>query len=69
MEALPDTFTPALITTTVTQHTGDYPHIEVYEPIPEIAAGPDHAHHSKPSKNTSSKLLIQFQQKNSKTPG
>ena len=42
-EALQDT--PALIAIAVTHHTGDHPHIEVYQPIPEIAAGPDHAHH------------------------
>ena len=23
----------------------DHPHVEVYQPIPEIIAGPDHAHH------------------------
>ena len=43
--ALHDTVTPALITITVTHHTGDHPHVEVYQPIPEIAAGPDHTHH------------------------
>ena len=36
--------TPALITITVTHHTGDHPHIEVYQPTPEITAGPDHTH-------------------------
>ena len=44
-EALQDTIIPALITIAMTHHTGDHPHIEVYQPIPEIAAGPDHAHH------------------------
>ena len=29
----------------MTHHTGDHPHIEVYQPIPEIIAGPDHTHH------------------------
>ena len=37
-----DTTTPALITITMTHHTGDHPHAEVYQHIPEIAAGPDH---------------------------
>ena len=44
-EALQDSITPALITIAMTHHTGDHPHVEVYQPIPEIAAGPDHAHH------------------------
>ena len=44
-EALQDTVTPALITNAMTHHTGDHPRVEVYQPIPEIAAGPDHAHH------------------------
>ena len=44
-EALQDTITPTLIAITMTHHTGDHPHIDVYQPIPEIAAGPDHAHH------------------------
>ena len=42
---LDDTTTPALIAIAMTHHTGDHPHIEVYQPIPEIAASPDHAHH------------------------
>ena len=29
----------------MTHCTGDRPHIEVYQPILEIAADPDHAHH------------------------
>ena len=44
-EALQDTITPALTTIGVTHHTGDHPHIEVYQPIPEITVGPDHTHH------------------------
>ena len=44
-EALQDTISPALIAIAVTHHTGDHLHIEVYQPIPEITAGPDHAHH------------------------
>ena len=43
--ALHDTATPVLIAIAVTHHTRDHPHIEVYQPIPEIAAGPDHTHH------------------------
>ena len=43
--ALHDTITPVLITIAVTHHTGDHPHVEVYLPIPEITAGPDHACH------------------------
>ena len=43
-EALQDIITPALITITMTHHTGDHLHIEVYQPIPDIAAGPDHTH-------------------------
>ena len=43
--ALHNAITPALIIITVTHHTRDYPHVEVYQPIPEIAADPDHAHH------------------------
>ena len=37
-----NTATPALIAIAVTQHTRDHPHIEVYQHILEIAAGPDH---------------------------
>ena len=44
-ETLQDTVTPALIVITVTHHTGDHPHVEVYQPIPEITAGPDYTHH------------------------
>ena len=44
-EALSDTITPALITIAMTHHTGDHPHIEVYQPLQEITAGPDHALH------------------------
>ena len=40
--ALHDTTTPALIVIAVTHHTRDHPHIEVYQPIPEIATGPHH---------------------------
>ena len=43
-DTLQDTITPALITITVTHHIADHPYVEVYQPIPEIAAGPDHAH-------------------------
>ena len=43
-EALHDTVTPALIAIAMTNHTGDHLQIEVYQPIPEIVAGPDHAH-------------------------
>ena len=28
----------------MTHHTRDHPHIEVYQPIPEITADPDHTH-------------------------
>ena len=45
-DALQDTVTPALIAIAVTHHTGDHPHIDVYQPIPEITAGPDHVHHT-----------------------
>ena len=44
-EAPQDTVTPTLITISMTHHTGDHPHIEVYQPIPEITAGADHAHY------------------------
>ena len=44
-EALQDTITPALVTITVTHHKGDHPHVEVYQPIPEKASGPDNGHH------------------------
>ena len=44
IEALHDAITPALIATAVTHHTRYHPHAEVYQPIPEITAGPDHAH-------------------------
>ena len=54
-EVLDDTITPALIAIAVTCHTRDHPHVEVYHPIPEIIAGPDHTHCISPSKNTSSK--------------
>ena len=40
-EVLHDTITPALITITVTHHTRDHPHVDVYQPIPEIVVGPD----------------------------
>ena len=43
--ALYNTITPALIVITVTHHTGDHPHIEVYQFIPEMAADPNHIHH------------------------
>ena len=43
--ALYDTITPALSIIAVTHHTGDHPHAGVYQPIQEIAADPDHAHH------------------------
>ena len=43
--ALHNTITPSLIAIAMTHHTGDHPHIEVYQPVPEIAAGPDHAYH------------------------
>ena len=46
-KALHDTITPALITIAMTYHTGDHPHVEVFQSIPEIAASPDHAHHIK----------------------
>ena len=29
----------------MTHHTRDHPHAEVYQPIPEITADADHAHH------------------------
>ena len=45
-DALQDIITPALIAIAVTHHTRDHPHIEVYQPILETAAGPDHAHHT-----------------------
>ena len=41
-----DTVTPALITIAMTHHMGDHPHVEVYQPIAEIAAGQDHTHHT-----------------------
>ena len=44
-EVLHDTITPALIALAVTHQTRDHPRIEVYQPIPEIIAGPDHVHH------------------------
>ena len=40
-ETLPSTVTPAPIITTVTHHTGNLQHIEVYQPTPEIVAGPE----------------------------
>ena len=43
--ALHDTITSALITIAMTHHTRDHPHLEVYQPIPDITAGPDHTHH------------------------
>ena len=43
-EALHDTVTPALIIIAAKHHTRDHPHVEVHQPIPEITAGPDHAH-------------------------
>ena len=42
--ALHYTITPAPIFITMTHHTGDHPHAEVYQPIPEIAADPDHTY-------------------------
>ena len=45
-DGLQDTITPALIAIAVTHHTGDYPHVEVCQPIPEITTGPDHIHHT-----------------------
>ena len=66
--ALYNTITPALIIINLTHHTRDHPHIEVYQPIPEITAGPDHAHHIYQVR-TPPLILIQFQQDNSKTPG
>ena len=47
-DAIQDIVTPALIAITVTHHTGDHPHAEVYQPIPENVAGPGHAHHTNP---------------------
>ena len=47
-DALQDIITPALIAIATTHHTGDHPHIEVYQPIPETAVGPDHAHYTDP---------------------
>ena len=44
-KALHDIITPAFITTTVVCHTGDHDVVEAYQPIPEIVAGPDQAHH------------------------
>ena len=46
IDALQDIITPAVITITVTHHTGDHPQGEVYQPIPETTAGPDHKHHT-----------------------
>ena len=45
-DAFQDIITPALITIALTHHIGDHPHVEVYQPIPETTAGPDHAHHT-----------------------
>ena len=45
-DTLQDIITPALITIAMTHHIGDHPHVEVYQPIPEIAGGPDHGHHT-----------------------
>ena len=45
-EALPNTVTPTPIIITVTHNKGTLHHIEAYQPTPEIAAGPEHAHHS-----------------------
>ena len=42
--ALHDTITPTLIIISMTCHAQDHPHVEVYQPIPEIAADPDYAH-------------------------
>ena len=44
-EALHDIIPPALITTTVTCHTGDCHHLEAFQPTPEIVADRDHTHH------------------------
>ena len=35
-----------LITFAVTHHIEDHPHVEIPQPIPEIAADPDHALHT-----------------------
>ena len=45
-EALHNIITPALIPTAVTCHMGDHHHVEAYQPTPEIAAGPEYAHHT-----------------------
>ena len=44
--ALHDTITPSLIIIAVTHHTGDYPHIEVPQLIPEITVDPDYVPHT-----------------------
>ena len=41
-DALQDIITPALTAIAEIHHTGDHPLVEVYQPIPETAAGPDH---------------------------
>ena len=45
-DAIQDIIIPVCITIAMTHHKGDYPHVEVYQPIPETTAGPDHAHHT-----------------------
>ena len=45
-DTLQDSITPALMAIAVTHHRGEHPHVEVYQPIPEIAAGPNHTHHT-----------------------
>ena len=47
-EALPYTITPAPIITTMTHHTGILHYIGAYQPTPEIAIVPKHAHHINP---------------------
>ena len=42
---LHNTVTHALIIIAMTHNTGDHSHIDVYQPIPEITADPDHTHH------------------------
>ena len=44
-ETLHNIITPALIAIAMTCHNRDHPQVEVYQPTPEIIAGPDHAHY------------------------
>ena len=44
--ALHDTIAPALIVIALTHNTGDQPHIEVHQLIPEITADPDQVLHT-----------------------